>query len=681
MHSLLKRQLKRCFGKGFEVPPEWREFLGAINDSYREFDADREMVERSLDLSSQELLQANSETRAVFQAIPDLLFRVDRDGTILAFKAGATGDLLLQRQELFGKHIQDIPVKSIGEQFRRAIDEVLAQKKLSSFEYPLSVQGQECFYEARLVPLPEEQIVVIIQNITERKRSEEELRRAVSLLRSTLESTADGILVVDLVGRIVLFNKRFASMWRIPEDILAARDDGAALGHVLGQLKDPDGFLQKVKELYQTPEAESFDILEFKDGRVFERYSCAQTHDEKPVGRVWTFHDITERKELEAQLRQSQKMQAFGQLAGGVAHDFNNILTVIQGNLSLLRSCKLSTEDHASAIDQAYKSSERAANLTRQLLTFSRRQPIQRRDLDLNEVAATMTKMLQRLIGEHIALEACYSPESMAINADQGMMEQVLVNLAVNSRDAMPNGGRLVLQTACVRITEQEARSRPKARAGDFVRLSVRDTGAGIAPEHLPFIFEPFFTTKDVGKGTGLGLATVFGIVEQHQGWIEVESVVDTGTTFHIYFPALARSATFQTSETPLDDVKGGSETVLVVEDENSVRELMRSVLERFGYRVYCASSGIEALEIWDRHKSRVDLLATDMIMPNGIGGRELAERVLHDNPALKVLFCSGYTDDLLGADLKWYSRGNFLNKPFDLRDFLSKVRECLDKP
>jgi PAS domain S-box-containing protein len=679
MHSLLKRQLKRCFGEGFQAPPEWRKFLDAVNDSYSEFDADREMVERSLELSSQELLQANSEMRAVFQAIPDLLFRVDRNGTILAFKAGATGDLLLQRHELFGKHIQDIPIKSIGKQFRRAIDEVLAQRKLSSFEYPLTVQGQECFYEARLVPLPEEQIVVIIQNITERKRSEAELRRAVSLLRSTLESTMDGILVVDLAGRIVLFNQRFASLWRIPEDILAVRDDAAALEHVVGQLTNQDEFLQKVKELYQTPEAESFDILEFKDGRVFERYSCPQTLDDKPVGRVWTFHDITERKELEDQLRQSQKMQAFGQLAGGVAHDFNNILTIIQGNLSLLRSCKLSGEDEAQAIDQAYKSAERAANLTRQLLMFSRRQPIQRRDLDMNEVVANTTRMLQRLIGEHIALEARYSPETMTIEADHGMMEQVLVNLAVNSRDAMPTGGRLVLQTSRVRITEPEARSRPKARAGDFVRLSVCDTGLGIAPEHLPFIFEPFFTTKDVGKGTGLGLATVFGIVEQHHGWIEVESAVSSGTAFHIYFPALARSVAPRDNGTPLAEVKGGSETILVVEDEDSVRDLMRSVLERFGYQVYCASSGIEALEIWDRQKNSVDMLATDMIMPNGIGGRELAERVLHDNPDLKVLFCSGYTEDLLGVDSQVHPRANFLNKPFDLRDFLRKVRECLD--
>jgi signal transduction histidine kinase/ActR/RegA family two-component response regulator len=680
MHSLLKRQLKRCFGEGFQVPAEFREFLDAVDSSYREFDADREMVERSLELSSQELLEANSEMRGVFQAIPDLLFRIDRQGTILAFKAGATGDLMVQRNELFGRRIQDFPAKAISAQFTRAIAEVLSSRSLQSFEYPLIVQGRECFYEARLVPLPEEQIVVIIQNITERKQAEKNLRETVSLLQSTLESTVDGILVVDADGRIVLFNKRFVSLWRLPDHILASRDDAAALAYVVEQLKDPEEFLRGVRELYKTPEANSFDTLEFKDGRVFERDSSPHLLDGVPIGRVWTFHDITEHKELEAQLRQSQKMQAFGQLAGGVAHDFNNILTVIKGNISLFRGGRLSKVEEDTLIEQAYQAAERAANLTRQLLTFSRRQPIQRKDLDLNEVVANMTRMLQRLIGEHIALEAFYSPGNMPINADPGMMEQALVNLAVNSRDAMPNGGRLILQTALVKLSETDAQANSRARPGEFVRLSVRDTGCGIAPENLPFIFEPFFTTKDVGKGTGLGLATVFGIVEQHSGWIDVESQINSGTTFHIYLPALDSVAIEATKESAARELRGGSETILFVEDEENVRELMQNVLERFGYRVHSASSGVEALKLWSQHKESVDLLVTDMIMPGGIGGRELAELLLPDKPQLKALFCSGYTDDMLGPDSHWCADTNFLNKPFDLEDFLRKVRTCLDK-
>jgi CheY-like chemotaxis protein len=265
------------------------------------------------------------------------------------------------------------------------------------------------------------------------------------------------------------------------------------------------------------------------------------------------------------------------------------------------------------------------------------------------------------------------------------MMEQALVNLAVNSRDAMPNGGRLILQTALVKFSETDTHANSRGRPGEFVRLSVRDTGCGIAPEHLPFIFEPFFTTKDVGKGTGLGLATVFGIVEQHYGWIDVESQVNSGTVFHIYLPALVSAAKLDNKQRPVFELRGGTETggtetILFVEDEADVRHLMQRVLERFGYRVYSAASGVEALELWSKHKDSVDLLVTDMIMPGGICGRELAERLLPEKPRLKALFCSGYTDEMLGPDSQWYANVNFLNKPFDLNDFLRKVRTCLDK-
>src|SRR6185295_16296348 len=245
----------------------------------------------------------------------------------------------------------------------------------------------------------------------------------------------------------------------------------AALKHALARLKDPEGFLQKVRELYASQHAESFDIIEFKDGRVFERYSHPQMLDHEPVGRVWSFHEVTKHRELEAQLRQVQKMEAFGQLAAGVAHDFNNILTVIHGNLSLLRMGLLTKTEPFSAVDQAINAAERAANLTRQLLTFSRRQPMQPHDLDLNEVVANMTKMLQRLIGEHIALEARYAPGGAPVHADPGMMEQVLMNLAVNSRDAMPRGGRLILRTTSTVISETETRHRPLARPGEFIEL------------------------------------------------------------------------------------------------------------------------------------------------------------------------------------------------------------------
>jgi len=389
--------------------------------------------------------------------------------------------------------------------------------------------------------------------------------------------------------------------------------------------------------------------------------------------------DITERKRLEEQFRQAQKMEAFGQLAAGIAHDFNNIMTVVQGNLSLMRMESASRSEQASAADQITRAAQRATNLTRQLLMFSRRSPMQPKALDLNDVVSNMTKMLKHLIGEHIALEAHYAPSSAPIHADPGMMEQVLMNLAVNSRDAMPKGGKLIIETLPVSLDEQQASARPRSRPGAFICLSVRDTGCGIPPEHLSHIFEPFYTTKEVGKGTGLGLATVFGIVEQHHGWIDVESHVGIGTTMRIYFPCSLRSATSVAERQTIPKIRGGTETLLLVEDETPVRQLMGRLLSHHGYQVHAAASGVDALKIWEEHRPAINLLVTDMVMPDGINGRELADRMKSEKSDLKVIYVSGYTDEMLGPDSPLRNNPNFMEKPFDPYKFLQRVRDCLD--
>jgi signal transduction histidine kinase/CheY-like chemotaxis protein len=516
-------------------------------------------------------------------------------------------------------------------------------------------------------------------DITERKRVEEELRQTVSLLQSTFDSTSEGLLVVDRKGRIVSFNKRFVSLWSIPKSILDSRDDEQALSHVLGQLQEPEKFVQKVRDLYAEPEAESSDVLHFKDGRVFERYSRPQHMDGVPVGRVWSFRDITGRVELEAQLRQAQKMEAFGQLAAGIAHDFNNILTVIQGNASLLGTEELGKDDQAAARNEIVTAAERAANLTRQLLTFSRLRRLQTRDLDLNEIVTSIAKMLQRLIGEDIAQETQCAAGGAFVHADPGMLEQVLMNLAVNSRDAMPKGGRLIISTAPVNIGREQARSNPSARPGEFVRLSVSDTGSGISARDLPHIFEPFFTTKDVGKGTGLGLATVYGIVEQHKGWIEVESRESLGATFHIYLSRVADTREPERKPAVQSSALRGSETILLVEDEDSVRKLLKSLMERYGYAVLDAASGPQALEVWREHHGAIDVLVTDMVMPEGIGGRELAKELLSKKPDLKVIYCSGYSNDVYGDEVSLRKGVNFLEKPFNLTALLQMIRDSRD--
>jgi two-component system cell cycle sensor histidine kinase/response regulator CckA len=401
-----------------------------------------------------------------------------------------------------------------------------------------------------------------------------------------------------------------------------------------------------------------------------------------PVPKIGVVHcyagDITERQNLEAQLRQSQKMESVGLLAGGVAHDFNNILTVIQGHNSLLTMLSLPEEAMDSA-RQIGLAADRAANLTRQLLTFSRRQILQPKNLDLNEVVSNMTKMLRRLLGEDITLQVNYAPHLPLVHADPGMMEQVLMNLSINARDAMPKGGTLFVDTGAVKFDETAARRMAGASPGEYVCLTVKDTGKGIPPEVMPRIFEPFFTTKDVGKGTGLGLATVYGIVQQHKGWVKVSSKVKEETVFQVYLPAIAETGVLRETVTAQPDIRGGTETVLVVEDETPLRQLVKSVLKRYGYRVLEADSGVDALPIWLQYKDQISLLLTDMVMPHGVSGRELAQRLRGDKPELKVIYSSGYSLAVVGGDMVLREGLNFLQKPYNPRKLAQAVRDCLD--
>jgi PAS domain S-box-containing protein len=389
--------------------------------------------------------------------------------------------------------------------------------------------------------------------------------------------------------------------------------------------------------------------------------------------------DVTEVLNLEAQFRHAQKLESVGQLAAGVAHDFNNILTVIQGySECLITRCK----DDAGTVGplrQISEASKRAAALTRQLLMFSRKQVIQTKVLDLNLVLQNLANMLHRLLGEDIALVTDYCPEQARIEADTGMLEQIVMNLAVNSRDAMPRGGKLQISTSRVEIDQDFAGQHADARPGSFICLTVTDTGCGMDRKTLDRIFEPFFSTKEVGKGTGLGLATVYGLVKQHQGWIDVSSTLQVGTTFTIYFP-LARARTHQEEAMPqvAAPVRGGNETIMVVEDEPVLREMVCEILRQYQYEVIEASSGVEALRVWDEFDGDVDLLLTDMVMPEGMTGRELACQLKKRKPDLKVIYSSGYSPDSNGRDLG-QSDTVFLAKPYLPPQLARTVRQSLD--
>jgi PAS domain S-box-containing protein len=389
--------------------------------------------------------------------------------------------------------------------------------------------------------------------------------------------------------------------------------------------------------------------------------------------------EITSRLHLENQLRQSQKMESVGQLAAGVAHDFNNILTIIQGHSELMLADPRLPEGFAEQLKQVATAATRAANLTRQLLTFSRRQVMQPRILDLNEVVGNVTKLLNRVLGESVSLQCNYSTNQPPVLADIGMMEQLIMNLAVNARDAMPKGGQLIISTFSTEIGDADGQSHTEARPGKFVCLGVTDTGCGMDEATLRHIFEPFFTTKEVGKGTGLGLATVYGIVKLHNGWIEVESRIEIGSTFTIFLPAseAALESTDELSTKP--SVRGGKETILVVEDETALRGLMRGILQHYGYQLLEAANASDALKIWDLNGGRIDLLITDLVLPNGLSGGELAKRLRMRKPGLKTVYTSGYSLEIAGQDFALREGVNFIQTPFQPIALARTVRGCLD--
>ena len=523
--------------------------------------------------------------------------------------------------------------------------------------------------------------IYMFRDITERKRTQEELKSKTAFLESQVEATLDGILVVNSEAKVILKNKRLAEIFKIPDEIMNDEDDAKMRSWVRSRMQDPEEFSRKVNELYSNPDQISRDELTLIDGTILDRYSApVRDADETIYGRIWAFRDITERRRLETQFLQSQKMEGIGQLAGGVAHDFNNILAIIQMQTSLLKNSHGISAEQSEFADEISSTVQRAASLTRQLLLFSRREVFQPRNLDFSEAVTNTTKMLRRIVGETIQIEIKLASQPMLVLADAGMIDQVLMNLTVNARDAMPNGGRLTIETSGVEFDEANIPKGSHARAGSFVRLSVTDTGTGIPAEVLPRIFEPFYTTKEMGKGTGLGLATVFGITQQHQGWIDVDTKVGRGTTFRIYLPRLLSKATERSAQPSLKDMPGGDETLLLAEDDPSLRSSIRNALAKLGYRILEAPTGAKALEVWNENRDEIGLLLTDLVLPGGMNGKDLARTILQENPNLKVIYMSGYSMEVAGKDLQLKEGVNFLPKPFKAAKLAEIIRHHLDK-
>jgi PAS domain S-box-containing protein len=516
------------------------------------------------------------------------------------------------------------------------------------------------------------------QEIEDRKRAEESLRQSEALFRSAFEDTNVAMVLTDASHRFVRVNGAFSRLFGYsPAELLSLS---------MADVTHPDDLAESLarRKPLEKGVQSSFQMEKrylHSDGHVFwglASVSAVRDVRGRVVQYVGQVQDITERRKLQEQSLQSQKMEAVGRLAGGVAHDFNNLLTIITGYGELLLG-RLPTGDPArEMIGEVTQAGVRATALTRQLLAFSRQSVLAPQVLDLNTVVSDLEKMLRRIIGEDILLATSLQSNLGHIRADSGQIEQVLLNLAVNARDAMPTGGKLTIETRNVRLGEDHARTHADIRPGRYVLLAVSDTGQGMTEGVKARIFEPFFTTKEKGQGTGLGLATVYGIVKQSEGSIDVYSEVGLGTSFKVYLPRVKEAVTTGSSHQGLRPAPRGHEAVLLVEDEDAVRALARIVLTNSGYTVMEASNGREALRLAQEHTERIDLLVSDVVMPE-LGGRELAERLVLQHPEMKVLFLSGYTDDAVVRHGILQEKVNFLQKPFSTAVLALKVREVLD--
>lgn len=519
----------------------------------------------------------------------------------------------------------------------------------------------------------------VVRDVTAERAAEEALRISEQRFRDVTFTMADWVWEVDTQGRYTFVSSGVKQM--------LGYDASELIGRTVFDLMPPEE-AARVRAVFAgiAERREAFFDLEntvlHQDGTPRACLTNAVPlldQQGRLLGYRGVDRDVTEQKRLEAEFRQAQKMEAIGQLAGGVAHDFNNILAAVLLHLGLLQQRNDLSQDTRDSLKELECESKRAANLTRQLLLFSRRSVLQPQTLNVNEVVDNLLKMLRRLIGEDVTIEWTAKPAPLRVEADPGMLDQLLMNLVVNARDAMPKGGRITISTALVSLDERQVKAADGSRPGRFAQLRVSDTGSGMPPEVLEHIFEPFFTTKEVGRGTGLGLATVYGIVKQHQGWITVESELGRGTTFHIFLPALEEPAPASREQAEEDPVRGGSERILLVEDEPTLRVTVSTFLRRLGYSVVEARSGVEALERWREKKMKFHLLFSDMVMPQGMSGLDLAERLRADCPDLKVLISSGYSTELVQQGGKALASVTFLQKPVAPIELAKAVRRCLD--
>ncbi len=628
---------------------------------------------------------SEGQLKALLDSALDACVTMDETGRLTSWSAAAEAVFGWPASEAIGRSLADT---IIPQQHREGHARGLA-RFLETGEGPILRQrieitalhrdGREFPVELTVTPIrlgDHWLFGAFVRDLTEEKHAEEALRRSEASYRGLVEHAAYGIYRATADGKFLMVNPALFTMLGFPsaDDLLkmdASRDvyvDPAARARILARCEQFGSAIEEV-------------AWRRRDGSVITvRLNGRPVR--APDGTIECFEfivdDVTEQRALEERLRQTQKMEAVGRLAGGIAHDFNNLLTAILGSVDFLRQALGPEHPEHAETEEIQKAALRAADLTRQLLAFSRQQVLAPKVLDVDALVTNLEKMLRRLIGEDVELRFVAKASRAAVLADPGQLEQVIVNLVVNARDAMPRGGKLTIETATVDLDAGYAWEHGTVEPGRYVMLAVTDTGVGIDRAAQARLFEPFFTTKEFGKGTGLGLATVYGIVKQSGGYIWVYSEPGQGATFKVYLPRVEPAGEPVAAPQPPARALGGTETILLAEDEAAVRTLARRVLEKHGYKLLLAATGRDGVQVAEQHAAPIDLLVTDVVMPE-MGGRELAQRLTARQPGLKVLFLSGYTDDAIVHHGVLDAGVAFLQKPFKPDDLVRKIRAVLD--
>ena len=604
--------------------------------------------------SDRSIVRNTAVLETVFKALPNLVFLIGPDNEYLDYWASEAAPLLIPPSRFLGRRVDEVLPPDAAAVILASILRARAEQCQQSATYSLPLPGGEQFFEAQIMPIEDGCIASLVTNVTERKKAQDLLQRSEERYRTIVETTHEGIWTIDAEGTTTFVNRRMAQMLGVPAGEMAGRS--------VFDFLDAEGREYAKRYLEQrdhgTREESLLKLLRADGSDLWIAAVANPLYDESGAhaGALAMVTDLTERRRLEDQLHQAQKLESLGRLAGGVAHDFNNLLTAILGYAEMAEDEAEPNSSLADCLSRIRLAGERAASLTSQLLAFARKQTIAPSEFDLNDLMLEIDRLLGRLLTENIERALILGNSALHVRADATQIQQIVMNLALNARDAMPEGGRLTIEAGL-------------ASSGDAVMLSVSDTGVGMSREVMGHIFEPFFTTKGMGRGTGLGLATVYGIVNQN-GWrIGVSSDLGTGTVFTVTMPGV-EVVHKPTPEPPPVQLATGAGTVLLAEDEAAVRELMAHTLRLHGYDILEAANGLEALAVARQNSGDIRLLITDLVMPH-MGGKQLAETLAAECRGIKVIMVSGYNDSTVEDGVR------FLRKPFSRADLLRAVQEA----